>query len=389
MSQDLFLLLVSGGLFALLFMLNAIVHTIRRTERIGFLDTLLAFLTTLVLLAAMIANHMQETPLRLADRAVAGIALVTLLFSVMIAIAEWRRPQRLRQSRGVLGIGSGILILISMLTVPFAAAYFVTPTPIMPTAVANVTTATPSGQARALSVFNTVVQIVADETSLGADTIVSRLQSGETIAHLVEENGGDLDTVVDRITTIISDQVRALTAEQRMTQAASALALSQMEFIVWLAVNQPLDSERFDRLLNGSSEASSAESATGTPARATHTPAVGPSATSTASPARVVTATPTRTPLPTATSTRPPILSPTPAPTLPDCQIVMNYNVNLRAAPDFAAQVLLTIPFNTSVSGVGRSQDATWWLVGYEGQAGWVSNDYVAADSRCSELPAQ
>jgi uncharacterized protein YraI len=79
----------------------------------------------------------------------------------------------------------------------------------------------------------------------------------------------------------------------------------------------------------------------------------------------------------------------TPAPTLVDCQLVMSYNVNLRAAPDSAADVLLTIPFNTSVSAIGRSQDSAWWLVRYEGQNGWVRNDYVAAGETCSNLPVR
>ena len=52
--MDALLLLAAGGLFALLFVLNALIHTIRRTERIGFWETLLVFLVTLVLLAALL-----------------------------------------------------------------------------------------------------------------------------------------------------------------------------------------------------------------------------------------------------------------------------------------------------------------------------------------------
>jgi uncharacterized protein YraI len=72
-----------------------------------------------------------------------------------------------------------------------------------------------------------------------------------------------------------------------------------------------------------------------------------------------------------------------------DCQLLTNYNINLRSAPDSAAAVLLTIPFNTGVSAFGRNQESTWWLVSYEGQTGWVSDDYVTGESSCLNLPVQ
>jgi hypothetical protein len=385
------LLLVAGALFALLYVLNAAIRTIRRTERIGFLDTLLAFLTTLILLAALVANALEDTGLPFVEQGVVIIALVALLLSLLIAIAELRRPQRLRQSRGVFGMGAALLVLLSTLTVPLVSTYFelsveigiATPTRVPSTAAAGAPSATPSGQQRALSVFNTVVQIVSEETGLNAETIIARLEAGETIAGLVQDSGGDLDTVIDRITATLSEQIRQLQAEARMGRVQAALALSQMEFIVRLGVNQRLDGERFDRLFSAQASPE-ADMETVTPVRTVTpvSPAASPSATRT--PTLTDTATATDTPLPT--STRAPSATPT---ALPNCQLVMNYNVNLRAAPDFGAEVLLTIPYNTNVNASGRTEDAAWWLVSYNGNTGWVSSDYVAAGGACLNLPVR
>jgi hypothetical protein len=270
------LLLTAGGLFALLFVLNGIIQMIRRTERIGFWDSLLAFLTTLMLLAALLANALADTPLSLVPSGVVGIALGLLALSVLIALGEFiRRPQRLRQSRGVFGVGAAVLVLLSTLTVPLAAEYFPTPTPFLPAALAS-------------------------------------------------QQFTEADTPITQILTL------TLATATTLPTAASSPTLTTAPTIT-----------------------------------ATFT--------------TVPTTTPTRTPLPAETAT--------PAATLVDCDLVMNYNVNLRAEPDFAARVLLTIPYNTSVSAVGRNPDSTWWLVSFDGQTGWVSNDYVFAGASCGNLP--
>lgn len=385
MAQDTLLLLAAGGLFALLFVLAAVIRTIRRTERIGFLDTLLVFLTTLVLLAALLANRTADAPVAFVETGARTIALVLLALCILIAIAEWFRPQRLRQSRGVFGVGAALLVLLSMVSVPFVAEYFAldtTPTPLAATAVAAVPTSTPSGQERALSVFTDVVQVLAEETGLAGDTIQARLDAGDTISKLVEDNGGDLEAVIDRITTLMRDQIREAAGEERMGQAQAALALSQMELIVRLGVTQRLDGERFDRLFGGVESTEEAD----VPATTAATRTV-PTARPTRTPSVTPTPMPTQTVMPTVTRTPPPAAPPTIAPTLATCVLVMNYNVNLRAAPDFGAAVRATIPYNSVVTATGRTADSTWWYASYEGQAGWVSADYVNVDFSCADLP--
>lgn len=277
------LLLAAGGLFALLFVLHALIHTIRRTERIGFWDTLLGFLVTLVPLAALLANAQSETPLLLVQSAVLGIALVLLSLSVLIVIGELRRPQRLRQSRGVFGVGAALLVIISTFTVPLVQSNF--------ELAAQAGSATPAPA--------TVDRQLSAQPSAASDTTITA------------------------------------------TGAPTRTATSEL-------------------------------------------PTLGPSAT----PTLALTSTATATPTPSPTMT-PTLTTSTPSPTLVDCQLVTNYNVNLRAAPDSAADVLLTIPFNTSVSAFGRNQDSTWWLVSYEGQTGWLSDNYVTGETSCLNLPAQ
>src|SRR5262245_50582302 len=77
------LFLAAGALFGLLYILIGVVRAIRGSERIGFLDTLMVFLTTLVLLAALISNRMEEQPLPMVEGAVLGIAGVVLILSVI------------------------------------------------------------------------------------------------------------------------------------------------------------------------------------------------------------------------------------------------------------------------------------------------------------------
>ncbi|MBI5667549.1 MAG: SH3 domain-containing protein [Chloroflexi bacterium] len=124
------LLLVTGGLFGLLFALNTLLQTIRRAPRIGFWHTLLAFLAALLPLVALVAgllNGHDIAPVRDAARALA--ALLGMV-GLVAAVLELRRPERLKGSRGLLSLGVAALLALSTLTVPASAtALLVTPTP--------------------------------------------------------------------------------------------------------------------------------------------------------------------------------------------------------------------------------------------------------------------
>ncbi|MEP7290476.1 MAG: hypothetical protein ABI835_01780 [Chloroflexota bacterium] len=119
-----YLLLAAGVLFAALFALNNLLKTLFRRHKIGFADTLLAFLVTLVPLAALIlAQTTSDTPdgriTRLALWLGAGLAV----FSLLLTLLELFRAQRLKGSRGILGMVAGLLLMIASISVPMTAAY--------------------------------------------------------------------------------------------------------------------------------------------------------------------------------------------------------------------------------------------------------------------------
>ncbi len=120
------------------------------------------------------------------------------------------------------------------------------------------------------------------------------------------------------------------------------------------------------------------------PVTATLMPSPSPSATGTP--------TATRTPFPTETATSPVFATrtPSPVPTLPaPCGAVVNFNLNLRAAPSTEADVLASIPFNTRLELFGRSADSGWWYTVYEEQAGWVLGEFLTLDTVCAALPVR
>lgn len=107
-----------------------------------------------------------------------------------------------------------------------------------------------------------------------------------------------------------------------------------------------------------------------------------PTATRTATPAPVL--------RPSATPTREPYRTPTPSitPTIAfHCGAIVNYNLNLRAAPSLDAEVLLVIPYQTVIQVGGQNEAGTWWLVYHEGTWGWVDGQYVSLDTDCGTAP--
>jgi hypothetical protein len=129
------LLIIAGGLFALLFILNGIIQAIRKNERIGFVQTLLAFLIVMLPLVALVMNNLDENPLAVIPSVALGLAIAVIVLSLIVVLLELRRPDKLKQSRGLLGIGAGILVAVAAFSVPVIATYVLTvpatPTPLV------------------------------------------------------------------------------------------------------------------------------------------------------------------------------------------------------------------------------------------------------------------
>lgn len=150
-----YLLVAVGVIFVALFALNNLIKTLFRRPKIGFLDILLTFMTTLVLLVGLILTQTAGTRANNADPrvgqvvTVAGAALA--VFSLLILLLEIFRPQRLKGSRGVLGMYTGLLLMLASVGVPIAATTFTTPeaTPVLQAVSAQETDQTQTEEATA------------------------------------------------------------------------------------------------------------------------------------------------------------------------------------------------------------------------------------------------
>jgi uncharacterized protein YgiM (DUF1202 family) len=64
------------------------------------------------------------------------------------------------------------------------------------------------------------------------------------------------------------------------------------------------------------------------------------------------------------------------------------FNARLRAQPDLSAPVTLTVPFNSEVTPIARSERSDWLYVGYEGAEGWgVTQLFDIPDDQLEALP--
>ncbi len=118
-------------------------------------------------------------------------------------------------------------------------------------------------------------------------------------------------------------------------------------------------------------------------------------------------ATPTRFPSPMPTATNTPFVIATttagtvavagtnqptgqvPAAQTAGCMVVTRQNVNLRSGAGTTFDLLLTIPFSTTLDVSAKNKAGDWWFVSYQNKTGWVSGEYVNADANCSKLPVK
>jgi hypothetical protein len=270
------LLLLAGAFFAIVFVINAVVQAIRKQTRIGFFQTLLAFLTVLLPVLAMIQNQLSDDPMPLLTRAALGLAAFMIVLSGIVTFVELRRPERLKQSRGVLGLGTGILIALSSFTVPLTAEY--ASKPAQPT---------------------------------GTPVVVAARSTVETTADA--SGSGDSATLAPTATQTPTPTLTASITPTRRPRPTITPAATRFQFV-------------------------------------------------------------TRTPLPTATLPNP-------------CLALANYNVNLRVLAETDAEVLATIPYNSTITLYGRNADSSWWYGEYEGKAGWVKGEFISLSSSCADLP--
>ena len=131
------ILLVFGVLFAALFAASSALMTVRRAERIGFVGTLLAFLAALTLALSVALAAVDGT--NLVRPAVLVTATAVVVFSAILLASERKQQLAWRNSRGLLGVGLGVVTWLSTLLVWTSADALlavIAPSP-TPTAVAQ------------------------------------------------------------------------------------------------------------------------------------------------------------------------------------------------------------------------------------------------------------
>ncbi len=121
------LLVLAGALFALLFILIAIIRTFRHSTKITFLEMVLAFMAALLPLAGVIEGSMSDTPAPLPLRAGMITGVVLVVAGILIALLELRREQKLKQSRGIFSVGIGVLVVLATFTVPITSQQILLP----------------------------------------------------------------------------------------------------------------------------------------------------------------------------------------------------------------------------------------------------------------------
>ncbi len=303
--------------------------------------------------------------------------------SLIVLIAELFRPQRLKGSRGILGLYSAVLLLIAAFAVPFMGAYVAVQAVAVPTAVAaaptnpaanaeigataetSASTPEPQSDGQTAQLFKAISAVVVDEIDVDPGIVTDALQNGTPLAQIVTENGGSVDHVIDAITEIMRASVRELAARGEINAFQAALALSQMPNLIRLAVNSDLNA--FAARLSGATPdpnmtptalfafatADSATSAAPVPT-ATHQPKRQSSPT--ASPTHT-SPPPSASPTPTPSATRFHYSTRTPTPTftaVTPCLASVEYNLRLRSAPETDSETLAVIDYGTTVELYGK-----------------------------------
>ncbi len=397
--------IAAGAIFALLLIINNLSKTLLRRQTVGRLDILLAFLATLITVCGLTLDQLSDTPDWMVQRGALILALLLATSNLIIVALEWFRPQRLRGSRGLLGLTGGLLLAISTFTVPFAATYLSIATFDMTDTVSEEaeSAVAPSGsvvnevpEARAEQLFQAIRVVLAEEISADEVEVFTQLDAGTPLAEIIRANGGDIDRVVRRIAEIMREGIRESIARGEVNALQAALFLSQMEPIVRLAINSNLTElgGRFGPTPTGT-RASLLDLLTQVPlatqmAASTEIPSTSPPRTVTNTPAPRLTDTPRPSATPTAERTRFATRTPTPTPTaVTPCLASVEYNLRLRAQPSTEAETLLVIPYATMITLSARSADSVWWLTEYDGQTGWVAGEFLMLSAGCAALPAR
>ncbi len=405
--------LVIGTFLALPFIVYAVLQTVRGRMEMGFWGTILVYVALIAPVASLALNTLSDNPQPIVSVVALANAAIVLVVSILIFIIEYRKPERnLNHSSGLLGIGLGVLLVISVVTTPAiitafnSAALPLLEQPVSASVLDDITgsnvinnTSTPNAPdtmdvASPLPPMtdNSAIQTVLDETGLTGAELQAKLDAGVSIAALVEDNGGDLDAVIMAITDAAREEMQLAVSDGAITQERANSVLEDVDNLVNQVVDGELSMEvftfMFGDLLNPSGMDDMGASMVDNPVDDSTLPTL--TATSTMDFASMVTRQPSATPTATHTPFVPPttpteVVESEELDTAHSCQIRVDYNLNMRIKPDMESEIVLTIPSGIMVTADERTKDWQWLHVGYNDKTGWVSRQYVYVDS-CEDI---
>jgi hypothetical protein len=405
---------IVGAICAILFILNNVVRTILRHKRIRLIEILLAFLVVGLLGIGLLIDNQSNARFDLVEQLTLLILIPLTITSVGLIVIESLRPQRLKQSRGILGMGMAVLLVLATLTFNVfslvveqsSSGVARRPTPVNSTP----SFLDPCSQETIANQATTrFFAIISQETGLEREALLEAFaeDGSVSVATLVTRNGNNPDDTIAKLNAYVDELLLGLVTDECIPPIARPLALTQITPIIEDAVYND-----FDTLIQGLSGLGGGNQAEVVEGEATPnaqqlqatraaliaqipTEDIRPTSTPTLTPTITLTPTPTvtKTPLPTlsptATRERFVTATPTATPTLPNpCLATADFNVNLRDLPNTdTSAVLANIPFNTSFAVYAPNADQTWWYAEYNGQAGWVKDEFVTVTRNCLALP--
>ena len=82
-----------------------------------------------------------------------------------------------------------------------------------------------------------LISLVAEQTGLTAQEIMTQVRDGATLADVISNNGGDVDAVVDAILADAEARLSEAVAEERITQEQMDTRLATLEETVFAVLN--------------------------------------------------------------------------------------------------------------------------------------------------------
>jgi hypothetical protein len=108
-------------------------------------------------------------------------------------------------------------------------------------------TATPQPESPGLRAARIVGDIIVQETGLSLREIQQQVQQGQTLAEIIEANGGDVQSVIDQSVMQLTDAINQAVKNGTITQTRADALLLHLQDVVTRAVNGELFPNRLDR----------------------------------------------------------------------------------------------------------------------------------------------